>query len=124
MNLYFYFCNKYEEAEKAGHWKTWDEESAFPHAEYAFESVESHTTRGVDGVFDEFDFNGWATDNLLNGLVGVTAIEVDEDDGSYSKKWDAARCGDGLKKKINLGIRVYIDSDESARWWMSTDIAL
>ena len=119
MNLYFYFCNVYEKAEKDGHWKIWDEESAFPHEEYAFESFESHTTRDVDGVFDGFDFNGWAADNLLNGLVGVTAIGVDEDDGSYSTKWDHARCGDGLKKKIDLGIRVYIDSDESAHSGLS-----
>ena len=117
MNLYFYFCNVYEEGETAGHWKTWDEESAFPHEEYAFES---HTTRDADGVFDGFDFNGWAADNLLNGLDGVTAIRVDEDDGSYSKKWDAARCGGGLKKKLDLDIRVYIDSDESAHSGLST----
>lgn len=113
MNLYFFFCNMYEEAEATGHWKTWDEESAFPHDECAFESFESHSSRDVDGVFDGYDFNVWADKNLLNGLGGVKAVRINEDDGHSEKKWDAARCGDGLKKKLELDIRAYIDSDES-----------
>ena len=86
MNLYFYFCNVYDHGQKVCHWKTWDEESAFPHDEYAFESYNSHSSRDVDGVFDGFDVNVWATDNLLNGLDGVTAIGIDEDHGSFKKK--------------------------------------
>ena len=110
MNLYFYFCNVYEEAEKAGHWKTWDEESAFPHEEYAFESAGSHTTRGVDGVFDGFDFNGWAEQELVNGLEGTKAVEVCA--GPVKKKtmiWEASLCGVGLENKIKEAISDHVD---------------
>ena len=110
MNLYFYFCNVYEKAEKDGHWKIWDEESAFPHEEYAFESFESHTTRDVDGVFDGFDFNGWAEQELVNGLEGTKAVEVCA--GPVKKKtmiWEASLCGVGLENKIKEAISDHVD---------------
>ena len=117
MNLYFYFCNVYEEAEKAGHWKTWDEESAFPHEEYAFES---HTTRDVDGVFDGFDVNVWATDYLLNGLEGTKAVEVTS--GPIQKKtmmWDGPHCGIGLENSINKGVDDHLDAQGAMTGAMS-----
>ena len=70
--LYSYFVKRYLEGADTGFWERWHEENDFPRHEF-----QSHSTRGADdGVFHGFDFDEYATENLMNGLDGVNAIIV------------------------------------------------
>ena len=107
-HLFFYFTKQYEEGIASGFWDSYDEETAFPHEEYAFES---HTTRDVDGIFGGFDFNVWAVDNLVNGIDGTKAVEVTS--GPIQKKtmmYYPLLCGIGLENKIKQSVCDHLDA--------------
>ena len=70
-HLYFYLVKKYFEGLESGKWGKWDEEADFPRPEF-----QDHSSRDNAGVFDGFDFNESADQNLINGLGGAKAVEV------------------------------------------------
>ena len=100
--LYSYFVKQYLEGVENGHWKRWNEENDFPRRER--DEFESHSTRNNPGVFDGFDFNVWAAENLENGFEGVKAVALVGPRKKKTMIWEAESCGEGLKRKIKDGI--------------------
>ena len=102
-HLYFYFVKKYFEGLENGTWDKWDEEADFPRRPGP--EFQDHSSRDDAGVFDGFDFNEFADQNLVNGLEGTKAVEVCA--GPVKKKtmiWEASLCGNGLESSIKGAI--------------------
>ena len=98
-HLYFFLVKRYHEGLKSGKWEKWHEERDFPRHEF-----EDHSSRADAGVFDGFDFNVWADENLENGFEGVKAVALVGPRKKKTMIWEAESCGEGLKRKIKDGI--------------------
>ena len=55
-------------------------------------------------MFDGFDFNVWAAENLENGFEGVKAVALVGPRKKKTMIWEAESCGEGLKRKIKVRI--------------------
>ena len=105
-HLYFYFVNEYNKGIRTGKWDHWSEEKSRPK-----NTFQSQSTRDDDGVFDGFDFNEFADQNLINGLEGTKAAEVCP--GPVKKKtmiWEASLCGSGLENSTKEAIIGHVDA--------------
>ena len=98
-HLYFFLVKRYHEGLKSGKWEKWHEERDFPRHEF-----EDHSSRADAGVFDGFDFNVWADENLENGFEGVKAVALVGPRKKKTMIWEPESCGEGLKRKIKVGI--------------------
>ena len=104
--LCFCLVKKYFEGLESGKWDKWDEEADFPRPEF-----KSGSSRDNAGVFDGFDFNEFADQNLINGLEGTKAVEVCP--GPVKKKtmiWEASLCGSGLENSTKEAIIGHVDA--------------
>jgi hypothetical protein len=104
-HLYFYFVNEYNKGIRTGKWDKWSEEKSRPK-----NTFQSQSTRDDDGVFDGFDFNEFADQNLINGFEGVKAVEVLGASKTKVMTWKNHLCGGGLLNSIKDAISDHVDA--------------
>ena len=104
-HLYFYFVNEYNKGIRTGKWDKWSEEKSRPE-----NTFQSPSTRDNAGVFDGFDFNEFADQNLINGLEGVKAVEVLGASKTKVMTWKNHLCGSGLSNSTKDAISDHVDA--------------
>ena len=107
-HLYFYLVKEYFEGLKDGKWDKWDEEADFPRRPSP--EFQDHSSRDNAGVFDGFDFNEFADQNLINGFEGVKAVEVLGASKTKVMTWKNHLCGGGLENSIKEAIDDHLDA--------------
>ena len=107
-HLYFYLVKKYFEGLDSGKWDNWDEEADFPRR--PSHEFQDHSSRDNAGVFDGFDFNEFADSNLIDGFVGVKAVEVIGASKTKVMTWKSHLCGSGLENCIKHAIIDHVDA--------------
>ena len=61
-------------------------------------------------MFDGFDFNGFAGQNLINGFEGITVVEVLGASKTKVMTLKSHLCGSGLENRIKQAIDDHLDA--------------